>query len=219
MELGNVNGLDIRHGKVYPSGMIGNKIFINNLGYCSNLDGYTSLDGDYRIYFPKTNNVGCFHTCRELFAYHFNKNTKFLCFSYKQLGYKDNLIRFSKFWKLIEQKAKVKQHSIIHPTNDSSTIIIELSPFWNINSLRRGFCTLFIRMGAKYFKGNLIEAIDKYYLASRIKAEILYFLQGNTMLTIKKITSGIVNYFTYYGRGTTNVHRKNRYEEILIQES
>lgn len=72
------------------------------------------------------------------------------------------------------------------PTKRSDTsktgqfVIMTLSPFWYESGARRAFFTLFLRLAAVYYRGDLDDAMARYDLLMTIKTAVDWFLKGNT---------------------------------------
>lgn len=120
--------------------------------------------------------VGFGATCREVFAHDFRSNTKFIVFSKTSI----NIERVNEFFEYIEDKLKLKDKSIFYPSNVKNTILIQLSPFWSTNPLRRGMFTLFLRCAACHYTTDVYKALLSYGLAKQIIGPIEWFMKGNT---------------------------------------
>jgi hypothetical protein len=136
-----------------------------------------------------------FNHCREVFAHKFKYDTNYIIFS--QAGLDIELI--NDFFEKIEDKLKINK-TIFHPTEFKTSVLIELSPFWKENSLRRGMFTLFLRCAACYYNGDIYKALLKYSLSKKIIGPIEWFMKGNTK-TSRSIGGGsIVNELSSFGK-------------------
>lgn len=113
--------------------------------------------------------------CRETFGSYFQRNG-LIGFSKKNL----NIDKLNEFWEKLEDKLKLKTRTVFYRTTENNRVVIKLSNFWFQNKIRRGFCTLFLRCGAVYYKGNFKKALLSYHLLARIKRAVTLFLSGKT---------------------------------------
>lgn len=154
-------------------------------------------EGEFFTYNPKTGSAGDeTFSCREGFEYYLNNNTHWVGFIYDNLDIK----KLNSFFVKIENQLKIKEKTTFYHAScqendkgydhsDYSTII-NVSPFWMTDTVKRGFFTLFLRCGAVFYKNNIEEAINEYDLASDVKTHIFWFLSGNTEFKGKSIGYG-----------------------------
>lgn len=175
------------------------------------IDGYGNFekefDGGLFFFFEPNDLAGLYQAweCRELFGKRFKDTTQYV-------GFYDNnldLDKIDEFFTYIENKVKIKNHTIFYETNLDNVIIVEPSNFWKMNDTKRGFFSLFLRCAAVHYNGgaddkNIMDAIKHYPLANMIKSTVEHFLAGHTKPTYKELYNhGLINHYYNQHNGIT----------------
>lgn len=142
-------------------------------------------------------NVRLAKSCREEFCPNFLKDTKYVGYYWRGVLDFD---KFVEFWREIEKRLGLKE-TVIHKGEVKDTVVLEIDPWWAINSTRRQFFTLFLRCGVGYYYGDFDDAFKKYELACCIPLAIAHFLSGHTTPTYdsKELSghNGVVSKFSF----------------------
>lgn len=160
-------------------------------------------DAEYSTY--------AYRACREGFAELFHDKLTHVVYNHhaKQGGMDIKLA--TAFWREIEKKLGLKE-SVIHECNKPNTLIIEVDPWWSINSTRRSFFTLFLRCACVHYKGDFDAAFKAYSLAAPIIPAITHFLNGNTTPTYDTYELGDRNgykgvYAKFIGKSQEDINK------------
>jgi hypothetical protein len=117
------------------------------------------------------------------------------------------------FMAIIEDKLKIKEKSLIGPTQRYNISWINVSPFWTNTSMKRSLFTIFLRCGVIYKikQDNFNEALLSSIYIRHTEYAVRRFLDGNVRYTGKK--KGWYNQF-YWGGGNRVNHKKPTEEEV-----
>jgi len=147
-----------------------------------------------------------FDHCREVFANRFKSNTHFIIFTRRNI----NIDLINKFFEGIEDKLNVKRPTIFHKLRNKGAVLIELSPFWKENALRRGIFTLFLRCAACYYDGeDIYKSLVKYNLTKKIIGPIEWFMKNNTKLSVSVDSGWVVSKLATFSR--------KEWESVLVK--
>lgn len=136
------------------------------------------------------------HQCREVFAGYFTSKTNFIIFNKSNV----NIERINDFFERIEEKLQLKVKTNFAPSNFKNAILVEVSPFWTDNALKRGMFTLFLRCAGCYYTDDVYKALLKYPLTRKIIGPIEWFMKGNTNISKKIGSNSIVNELYLYSK-------------------
>lgn len=165
-------------------------------------EGYSYSEGFFLIFSKLGHNlsVDLIDGCREVFGDEWRGGRRLVGFSCRDL----NIKNLDSFFRLVEHRLKTKSKTVLYRTQYKQCVVIKPSKFWLKNSLRQEFFSLFLRLGAIYFrtsKHSLNAAIRKYDLTRDIEPVINEFLSGKTNLSKKHrynmIDAGGVHDFFY----------------------
>lgn len=117
------------------------------------------------------------------------------------------------FISAVEDKLKIKEKSLIGPSQRYNISWINISSFWTNTSMKRSLFTIFLRCGVTYKikQDNFDEALLGSIYTRHTEYAVRRFLDGNIRYTGKK--KGWYNQF-YWGGGNRANHKKPTEEEV-----
>jgi hypothetical protein len=173
-----------------------------NLGYSSDGGTYVSFNLKNGGVFDNEYFISDSDTCREEFEYSSFRHGLDI-FGWQKTNIDIELI--NEFFSIIEKKLALKDKLVFSKTNHKNLIAISnISKFWQENSIRRGFLTLFLRASNYYNGKDFSRCFDAYGLASSIKPAIEHFLKGNINVLNYEDAEGVVDYFEHRSIGFIN---------------
>jgi len=162
-------------------------------------------------------------SCREKF-HDVSKGIKRMAFRHRRnTGVKNVGYNIACFVGKIENRLQVDPRSVFGPTQKSTVVWIQASPWWTTSSLRRSLFTILVRAGQNYdpFSDNFEEAFfgkkfhkDNLY-ASDTRYAVERFLKGYTRYT--GTTCGWYTAFRYRSLDDERRPTRERIRELLVK--
>jgi hypothetical protein len=82
----------------------------------------------------------------------------------------------------VEKRLGWKERSIFHTTTNPDAVVIEHAPYWMETPMKASLFTAFIRLGGRYWDGNLDTSMEKYEYFRDYPNATYRFLAGFTKI-------------------------------------